>query len=154
MSSFGTNCSALFPKDREGVFSDLTDTIHTSLSLTLSVFREHNSPSGNYTCRARWPEGLLCWLSQFLKSNIVQNFKTHIVHNVDFKFWASRTMFCDFAPSICVPKCQNLTFWAKYHRQTDGRTDTQTRFTHLYPWPYLYFANTIALRAKILKHFS
>ena len=23
-----------------------TDTIHTSLSLTLSVFREHNSPSG------------------------------------------------------------------------------------------------------------
>ena len=24
-----------------------TDTIHTSLSLTLSVFREHNSPSGN-----------------------------------------------------------------------------------------------------------
>ena len=25
-----------------------TDTIHTSLSLTLSVFREHNSPSGKH----------------------------------------------------------------------------------------------------------
>ena len=83
----------------------------------------------DYTCRARWPEELLCWLSQFLKSNIVQIFKTNIVHNVDFKIWASRTRFSDFAPSICVPKCQNLTFWAK-RTQTDGQTDGRTDTIH------------------------
>ena len=32
--------------------------------------------------------------------------------------------FVDFAPSICVPKDQKDTFWAKKYRQTDGHTDT------------------------------
>ena len=31
--------------------------------------------------------------------------------------------FVDFAPSICVPKDQNYTFWAKKYRRTDRRTD-------------------------------
>ena len=79
--------------------------------------------------------------------------KTHIVHNVDFKIWASRTRFCTFALSIFVSNYQNLTFWAKVHRQTDGRTDRQTRFPHRYPWPCLYFANTIALRAIMFARF-
>ena len=74
----------------------------------------------NYTCRARWPEELLCWLSQFLKSNIVQILKTHIV-----QIWKSEHLEHGFAILHLVSVSQNVKITlfsqnATPDRQTDG----------------------------------
>ena len=66
-----------------------------------------------------------------------------------FGFW-SRTRVVTFPPEICIPKSQKSHCLAKMiHQQTDRQTDGRARFTHLFPWPNLYLANTIALRAKM-----
>ena len=56
-------------------------------------------------------------------------------------------------PGICAwnmhakqVKTPTLSQSVYINRQTD--TDRRTRFTHHFPWPNLYLANTIALRAK------
>ena len=75
----------------------------------------------DYTCRARWPEELLCWLSQFLKSNIVQILKTHIV-----QIWKSEHHEHGFVISHLVSVSQNNKITLFIQNITDGQTDTQT----------------------------
>ena len=67
-----------------------------------------------------------------------------------FRFWA-QSRFLNFRQlervswilhlKYACKKCRKSHFLAKMLQHTDRRT----RFTHLFPWPNLYLANTIAL---------
>ena len=106
----------------------------------------------DYTCRARWPEGLLCLNNstdclKFENLNCAKFSKAELCTirllksnpGCDFPTW---NMYAKMSKPTLL---SNLSTPTHRHRQTDRQT--QTRFTHHFPWPNLYLANTIALRA-------
>ena len=78
----------------------------------------------------------MCCSYQLFQKQHCANLKTHIVHNVDFQICASRTWFCDFAPSICVQKCK-ISLFSKNatdrHRTSDRHTDLSRSRARLDP---------------------
>ena len=86
----------------------------------------------DYTCRARWPEGLLCWLSQFFKIHIVQILKHTFCTMCVLK---SEHLEHGFAILHLVSVPQNVKvsrFDQKCTpaRHTDGQTDGRTGTIH------------------------
>ncbi len=102
-------------------------------------------PKLDYTCRARWPEGLLCSTISLKSCNlaqILQSPKSEIVTCVMFSTHTNTSLIKPHLTELDEihrnrPKsnynlAKNLQSWSfleRYIRRTDGRTHRQ-RFTH------------------------
>ena len=126
-----------------------TDSSHRSISCLQKWKTQYYTKFLlDYTCRARWPEGLLCL------NNSTDCLKFENLNCAKF----SKAELCTIRLLKSNPGCGFPT-WNMYTKMsksillsnlsTSTDKQTQTRFTHHFPWPNLYLANTIALRATI-----